>query len=270
MSSLNLFTLILALGAGFGLLWVAASAPKAQRLHWLIAGWTVLLGALMGARIGFVVEHLPYYSKHLNEIPQFWLGGLNWQGALAGGLIAPPLIASAVHWKLELVEEHLSRLVMPLGIAGWAGLWVSGLGYGTKLEGTFWWAMPAVDESGVVSLRTPLQPIAILSLAVFLGVLELWLHQRKQPSLRAPLTFLIFSADMLLLSFLRADPAPMLFGLRIETWLAMIYTLAGIAITIKVLSSKRSFSLYRKLFHIKSFSTKKAKKNEIKSRAGTN
>lgn len=270
MSSINLFSLILAVGAGFGLLWAAATAPKAQRLHWLIAGWAGLLGALLGARIGFVVEHLPYYSRHIAEIPRFWLGGLNWQGALAGGLTALPLIARAAHWKLELVAEHLSRLVLPLGIAGWAGLWWSGLGYGVKLDESFWWGMPAVDESGATALRTPLQPMAIVSLIVFLGVLELWLALRKHQTLRAPLTLLIFSTDMLLLSLLRADPAPMLWGLRIETWLAMIYTLAGILITIKVFSVERNLSFHRKPFQKKSFPTKKAIKNEIKSRAGTN
>jgi prolipoprotein diacylglyceryltransferase len=264
MGSIHVYSLILAIGASFGLLWVMAASPKAQRLHWVIAGLAALLGAFIGARLGFVVEHLSYYSRNLLEIPQFWLGGLNWQGAVAGGLAVLPLISRKGDWPLSLAAERLSRLVLPLAVAGWIGLWSSGLGYGASLDENLFWGMAAADESGVVALRTPTQPMAILSLIVFLGVLELWLNLRDRPRLRAPLTFLIFSADMLLFSFLRADPVPPLFGLRIESWIAIIYTFAGIVSTIYVL----------RLSHPKNrlkmpVEAKEKQSHEIESRPGT-
>jgi len=251
MSSLNFFSLILGFGASFGLLWIILSTPSAQRLQWLLAAWVALLGALIGSRIGFVLEHLPYFSLHTVEMPQFWLGGLTWEGALAGGVLCLPLIARLWQWPFTLVIDRLSRLVLPLGIAGWLGCWWTGLAYGKPLDGQFWWGLPFRDETGLVSLRTPVQPLAILSLTVFLGVAALWLNSTERPGLRGALTCFIFSADMLLFSFLRADPSPTWLGLRIETWLAMVYTLSGLLGTITFFLKNRKTPLFRRFLRAK-------------------
>jgi prolipoprotein diacylglyceryltransferase len=267
MNSLHVFSLILGIGASFGLLWVMVSTPTAQRLHWLLAAWLTLIGALIGARAGFVLEHLPYFSARAIEMPQFWLGGLTWEGALAGGMLTLPLIARLWQWPLTLVSDRLSRLVLPLGLAGWTACWWSGLGYGQALQDNFWWGMKVSDESGVFSLRTPVQPLAILSLAVFLGVLELWLSLRDRPGRRGLGTLLVFSTDMLLFSLLRADPSPSLFGLRIETWLAMVYTSLGILFTIiRSLKNKKNPLIRLRL----PGKQKKAYPYETESRPGAN
>jgi Prolipoprotein diacylglyceryltransferase len=227
-----MFSLILAIGASFGLLWIVAAVPAAQRIHWLLATWIALLLALIGARAGYALEHLSYFSIHTNEILRFWLGGLIWEGALAGGLLSLPLIAKIWQWPFTLVADRMSRLLFPLGIAGWAATWWSGLGYGVPLDAGIWWGMNTRDEAGLVSLRTPVQPVAILSLIVFLGVLEMVCSRWEKRGRRGALTLFLFSADMLLLTFLRADPSPTLFGLRFESWLAMVYTLFGLLSTI--------------------------------------
>jgi prolipoprotein diacylglyceryltransferase len=243
MSSLNVFSLILAIGTSFGLLWIIAAAPVVQRVRWLLAAWGTLILALIGSRTGFVLEHLQYFGSHTSEIFQFWLGGLTWEGALAGGLIALPLIAKIYQWPIRLVSDTLSRLVLPLSVAGWVACWWSGLGYGVPLADGTWWGLAVHDETGLVSLRTPVQPLAILSLIVFLGVLELGLNRSEKPGIRGAATLFIFGADMLLLSFMRADPAPAWLGLRFESWLAMVYTLLGLLGTIIYLI-KNSFFLW--------------------------
>lgn len=95
-----------------------------------------------------------------------------------------------------------------------------------------------VDETGQMGLRAPVQLLAALSLIVFLGVLELWLAKTETIGLGGLLVCLVFSVDMLLFSFLRADPAQSWLGLRIETWAAMVYTLLGIVGTIGILLKK--------------------------------
>jgi prolipoprotein diacylglyceryltransferase len=234
MSSVSFFSIILGIGASLGLFWILLSVPAAQRLQWLLAAWVAFIGALIGARGGYVLEHFPYFSAHTSEMAQFWLGGLTWEGALAGGLLTLPLIARLWQWPFFLVLDCLSRLLLPLGLAGWAGLWWSGLGYGVSLGNGIWWGMMTRDESGTFSLRTPLQPLALLGLIVFLGVLDLWLNRREITGLRGLMTFFIFSASMLMFSFLRADPAAGWLGLRFETWLAMVFTLLGASGTIIV------------------------------------
>ena len=234
MSSLHFFSVILGIGASFGLLWILESAPTAQRIDWLLAGLLTVAGALIGARLGYVLEHLAYFSGHPDEMAQIWLGGLAWEGAFCGGVLTLPLVAKLWQWPLPVVLDRLSRLVLPLGVAGWAGCWLNGLGYGISLATPVWWQFPMLDESGQISLRTPVQPLAILSLIVFLGVLELGLRTspREREGLRGWATLFIFSADMTLFTFLRADPAPGWLGLRFESWFAIIYTLLGILGTI--------------------------------------
>lgn len=48
---------------------------------------TVLICGLVGARIGYVVQNLSYYSKNAVEIIKIWDGGLSIHGALIGGLL---------------------------------------------------------------------------------------------------------------------------------------------------------------------------------------
>jgi len=61
MISLNIYSLILATGASFGLFRIALAVPSAQRMDWLLAGLFTLFGALVGARAGYVLEYLSFF-----------------------------------------------------------------------------------------------------------------------------------------------------------------------------------------------------------------
>jgi phosphatidylglycerol:prolipoprotein diacylglycerol transferase len=264
------FSLILGIGTSLGLFWIAEASPRGQRIPWLLAAWLSLLGALLGARLAYVLEHLLYFSSHAAEIALFWHGGLAWEGALVGAVAVFPLIGKLWSWPLPLIADRLSRLLLPLALAAWIGMWLSGLGYGVTLSENVWWGMPAADVSGVTELRTPVQPLALASLLVFLGVLEFWLRAReRRGGVRALATWIIFNADMLLFSLLRADPAPALLGWRIETWMALVYTLIGFLGTIYFFKdhiTQWPHSGHRLFFR----KTKKAAPYEIEPRPGTN
>jgi phosphatidylglycerol:prolipoprotein diacylglycerol transferase len=55
-------------------------------------GWAMLLPvlvfAVIGARLYHVIHQWAYYSEHLIQIPQIWVGGLGIPGAVAGGVFA--------------------------------------------------------------------------------------------------------------------------------------------------------------------------------------
>ncbi|MGH2454781.1 MAG: prolipoprotein diacylglyceryl transferase [Candidatus Limnocylindria bacterium] len=55
-------------------------------------GWSMLLPVLVlgviGARLYHVIHQWDYYSTHLEQIPQIWLGGLAISGAVGGGVLA--------------------------------------------------------------------------------------------------------------------------------------------------------------------------------------
>lgn len=243
MTSANAFSLILAIGASFGLWRIALASPSAQRIQWLLAGLVSLAGALLGARAAYVLEHLHFYLLNPGQIVQFWQGGLSWIGALAGGVALLPLAARIWQWPFWLLLDRLSRLVLPLGIVTWLACWQSGSAYGLSLTEGTWWGIRALDESGQIGLRSPVQPLAALSLLVFLGLLEGLLAKTKISGLRGSLVLLVLSADMLLFTFLRADVSQTWLGLRIETWAAMVYTLLGIVSTMVLLLKNKPHPL---------------------------
>lgn len=236
LASINSFSLLLAIGASFGLWRLALTSPTAQRLYWLLTGLLSLLGALLGARITYVLEHLHYYNLYPQQILQFWQGGLSWEGALAGALLSIPLAAHVWQWDFWRICDRLCVMLLPVSLATWLACLLEGSAYGIALPQGTWWGIRVLDESGLYSLRSPVQPLAALSLLVFLGLAELLLRKTNRPGLRASLLLLIFSLDMLLFTFMRADPAQTWLGLRIESWAALIYTFAAILSTISILN----------------------------------
>jgi phosphatidylglycerol:prolipoprotein diacylglycerol transferase len=243
MFTLNTFSLILAVGASFGLFRIALTSRSSQRTVWLLAGLISLLGALIGARIGYVLEHLHYFSAYPGQIASIWLGGLTWEGALTGSLLSLLIIRKFWQWSFFTLLDKLSMLLLPIGVAGWLACWQAGVAYGETLPVAAWWGIETLDESGLLALRTPVQPLAAISLVVFLGFVELATNQSKLTGWKGSLNCLVFSADMLLFSFLRADPVQTCGGLRFETWAAMVYTLSGIAALLWILHQNGKINL---------------------------
>jgi phosphatidylglycerol---prolipoprotein diacylglyceryl transferase len=54
---------------------------------WII-GLLILVGAVIGPRLFYVIEHLGYFSKHLLEILTMWQGGITSYGAYLGLFLA--------------------------------------------------------------------------------------------------------------------------------------------------------------------------------------
>ncbi len=251
MTSLNAFSLILTTGASIGLVRIALASRPSQRTVWLLAGLLTLAAGLIGARLGYVLLHLNYFSKHILESFAFWRGGLTWEGALGGALLSLLLAKKIWQWSYFSLLDRLSLLLLPVGVAGWLACWQSGAAYGQTLPVDAWWGMQAVDETGLAALRTPLQPLGAISLLVFMGFTELVILQNKTVGWMGSLACLVFSADMLLLSFLRAEPVQRWLGLRPDSWAGILFTLAGTAAVLFILYREGQIKInidYKKLW----------------------
>lgn len=53
----------------------------------------VILAAILGARVYYVIMDFSYYSEHLQEIPAIWNGGMSIHGGILGGIISGFAIA---------------------------------------------------------------------------------------------------------------------------------------------------------------------------------
>lgn len=67
--------------------------PKVDRTVLLDILPAIILCAILGARVYYVILDFSYYSQHLSEIFAFWHGGLSIHGAILGGVIAGGICA---------------------------------------------------------------------------------------------------------------------------------------------------------------------------------
>lgn len=237
---MNLFSLILGVGSSIALLRLLQQSPAVQRFHWLTAGILSMVGAILGARIGFAAAYHTYFSTHTQEISRITLGGLSWPGALAGAIlfacIALPIL------RLPFLEglDRLSRMLLPLAAAVWLGAWQVGIGFGQLLPSGTWWGLLLRDESGLTALRVPVQPAAVVSLLLVLGLIEWLMRQVKKDGLKAGVTFFVLSLHSLLFSFMRYDSVESIYGFRLDTWAAMFFSaLACLFLAIILIKKKK-------------------------------
>ena len=223
---MTIFSLLLALSAVLGLAWVTHDSPPRLRNSSLNAAIWVLFAALVVGRAAYVAPNWEYFQNHLIEIPQVWLGGLAWPGALAGAILGTFVVAWISEIRFVVLVDRLLPLLASLSVAVWLGCWITGCAYGPESG----WGLPAKDEWGFWKNRVPLQLIgAILTVASFWGIDRF--RQRKKnlaPGLTASLGFGLLCVILLGASVLRADPYPVYSGLRLETWAALALLLISI------------------------------------------
>ena len=232
------FSLLIGLGATLGLLRVLQNAPESSRIRWLLAALITQAGALVGARAGFVLTNLGYYQTHGSEIASFVSGGLSWPGALTGGLGVGRIILGL--FKLPILEglDRLFRMLLPLALFTWLACWQAGIAYGRPLPAGTAGGLMMMDESGMQTLRLPLQPLAAASLILLLGTAEWLLKKAERPGLKAGMIGLIFSLHAVFFSWMRVDPVQQYLSFRLDTWAAALFSLAALLMLIFILIRK--------------------------------
>lgn len=264
---MNGFSVWVGLGASVGLWRVAHSAPQRQAGAWVNAGLFVQLGMLIGARLFYVGVNWGYFSSRLLEIFQIWLGGLAWPGAVGGGMLALLSLTflNRLQQKHSLKQpaprslwillcwlaDQLYPLLPPLAIMTWLASWQAGIAYGPALPAGAWWGVPSLDESGILALHFPLQPLAALTLVIFYMLLELRVKPLRPPGRLAGWAILSLLLNLLAASLLRADPVPTWSGLRVDTWSAIFYLalLTGLVIVNNLVARNEKRAVYSKPEH---------------------
>jgi phosphatidylglycerol:prolipoprotein diacylglycerol transferase len=195
---------------------VVYQAPKNEVEATLQHSLAALFGALLGGRLVYVAVNWPYYQEQALEIPQVWLGGFSGLGALGGALLALRLAAWRSRQPWGKAADALLPLLAAVTVVAWLACWSAGCAYGNPTEA--WWGVPARNEWGVTAFRQPAQLWGACAALVLY-----WAINRSRKWLTAPggATYLALFGLALLgvgLSFLRADPAPIWRGLRLDAW----------------------------------------------------
>ncbi len=237
---MNLFSLILGVGGSIALLRIAQHTSAEKRFRWLLAAVFSMAGAVIGARLGFVAAYHDYFSTHPQEVYLITSGGLSWPGALSGALLFAML--SLFVFRLPLVKgfDLLSRMLLPMAVAVWLGGWQAGIGFGQLLPAGTWWGMMLRDESGLTALRVPVQPVAVVSLLLILGLIEWLIRGAKKDGLKAAVSFFVLSLHSLLFSFMRYDSVQSLYGFRLDTLAAIFFCVVASLFLIIILFKKKT------------------------------
>lgn len=134
----------------------------------------------------------------------------------------------------------LSRMLLPLAAAVWLGGWQAGIGFGQLLPAGTWWGMMLRDESGLTALRVPVQPAAVISLLLILGLIEWLIRGATKDGLKAAVSFFVLSLHSLLFSFMRYDSVQRLFGFRLDTLAAILFSVLAVLFLILILFKKKT------------------------------
>jgi len=156
---------------------------------------------------------------------RIWEGGLSYQGAFLGGLLAMALYAGVYRHAAETVSLWTLGDVLTFGLAagivfGWAACLVGGCAYGAVGEGFGHLILP--DLYGVEAPRFATQ-VAGLAYALLLLV-SYWLLRRWWPFPGAAFLMyvLLYSGGMFLLAFTRGDEAVYLGPWRLDQWIDLL------------------------------------------------
>jgi len=214
------YTVLIDLGLAVGLTWVYLGAPKAKAGRWLDAALAAVFGALAGARLVYCFANSGYYFEHPEEVIMIWQGGLDWSGAVLGGVLGAGLYCSRAREPLAPFFDLLAWPLVILSLLGWGGCLAAGCAYGAELapgQPLAWLGMNAPDLYGLMALRWPTQLMGIIWSALALGAL--WLAARwSWPSgARGFYALALVALGAFGLSFLRGDPDPFMSGLRLDT-----------------------------------------------------
>jgi phosphatidylglycerol---prolipoprotein diacylglyceryl transferase len=203
-------------------------------------GW-VILGAVVGARLFHVLDHLPYYAQHPVEIVAVGQGGIAVYGGFVGGVLAGAVVA----WRLGLPVWRCLDAAAPAMLVGQAigriGCLINGDAWGGPTGcpcGVVYWHDHALLPPELLGVPTHPYPLyEIFSVAALLGILWLMRGRSDRPGMMFLVTTLGYGVIRFFLSFVRQETV-IVFGLQ-EAQLVAAAT-AAIAVAIMATRMVRS------------------------------
>ena len=199
-------------------------------------------GALLGGRAVFVWLNVAYFAENPAEVGQVWLGGLNYHGALLGGLAALWLWARLSGRPFGRYAGLLAPGLALLVAFGWAACAVEGCAYGRAAApgpGPALWrglgAGDLPDDAGVYALRYRTQLAgAIGALLVFGGAL--WAAGRLRPATLFWGTLGGLALVHGVVALGRGDPSPVVWGMRLVLWAEtglLVMSMIGVSVSLR-------------------------------------
>ena len=206
-------------------------------------GW-VIGGAIVGARLFHVFDHLGYYAQHPLEIVAIWQGGIAVYGGFIGGVLAGVIAA----WKYEVpIWKALDAAAfgMLIGQAvGRIGCFINGDAWGAPTGGPWgvvYWHEHTLIPPDLLGVPTHPYPLyEIVAVLILMGLLWVGRGQLRRPGVTFLLMVIGYGVIRFVLSNVRQE-AIVAFGLQ-EAQLVAVVTSAIALVLLGVQLAKRAKS----------------------------
>ncbi len=224
---------IIGIGVTLGIA-IRQPAQRPRLMRWLDAALGAVIGGLIGARAFHVWLNWAYFSVHTDQIAAVTSGGLDWHGAVVGGLLGAILVALIRRVPLTALLDALA-LALPIGaIAVWMACAAANAAYGievrTLADFPSWLVTESPDVYGGVAPRLNLLPAGIILAVVVLGLALILTIIHWLVGLRLWLALALYALGMAVIDFFRADYVPTWFGRRADQMLDLGLAAAAILI----------------------------------------
>lgn len=220
------YGVMVALGAGVAILYFLTSVKKAYLPRNLMVNLVVgiILFVLLGARVFYVLMHLPYYVLYPGKIYHLWEGGMVFYGGLFSALAFSFYYIRAHHLSFGRIADCAAPGIA-FGISiGRVGCFLNGCCYG--IPSRFGFVFPPASPAGDAFPHQTLFPTQLISsLNLFLIGSGLHLFKGKGiASYKLLILFLIFySVHRFFIEFFRADTHPLAFNLTLFQVIGIIF-----------------------------------------------
>lgn len=213
--TLRTYGLLLALGftLALGLAWRRARGKGLDPDMVLDLGFWLILSAILGSRLLYVIQYWSYYLAKPWRILMIWEGGLVFFGGLIGAVITAIVYLRLRRAPALAVGDLLApSIALGQGI-GRLGCFAAGCCYGAPFGGG--WAVTFTDADCLAPVGVPLHPTQLyMSAADFLnfGLLLLIDRRRKFEGQVFFSYLIIYGSARFMLEFLRGDERGSFFG----------------------------------------------------------
>ncbi len=231
--------------------------------------FVVVIVGIIGGRLLHVVLEWSYYSTHLWQIPQIWLGGLAIHGAIIAGALALYLMSRRQQERfLPLLDQLIPGLALAQAIGRWGNYFNQEL-YGQPTNSFFGiYIEPQFRISNFqpFSLFHPIFLYESLGLLVLCFILlsmqnriltpnspsrveerqrveagKLPTPKSQHPGLTTAFYLIGYGLVRFSIGYLRIDPQLSFWGLRFDQWESVVFVVGGLLLIWK--SQKRPDSI---------------------------
>lgn len=198
------------------------------------------IAGLVGARLFHVFYEYPeYYLQSPTAILNLWEGGYVFMAGVASGLLTGCVLVFRSRTPLL---PWLDLFAPILGIGYSLGRWAcffQGCCYGKITNSPLGVHFEGLGQAGEALPRYPTQIFTSIN-EMLLVVVLLWFERSKRAQLKPGILFCCWlvghGLNRMLMELLRDDPrGPLVFGLGVSFWIAMVFSLLGLVASIAIL-----------------------------------